>query len=61
MNFEQKREATKERAREAQRFARYQGQPESYKCITKGSLVVRDSLFHQKDVLKKVMKGQMGA
>lgn len=51
LNSEQEGEATKERARKAQGFASYRGWPESYNCLTKGSLV-RDSLFHQKDVLK---------
>lgn len=58
LNFEQKSKATKERARKAQCLASYQGWPESCNCITKGGLV-QNGLFHQKDVFKTKMKGQM--
>lgn len=58
LNFEQKSKATKERARKAQCFASYHGQPESYNHITKGGLV-QSGLFHQEDVFKIKMKGQM--
>lgn len=57
LNFEQKGKATKGRARKARCFAGYQGWPESYNGITKGSLV-QSGLFHQKDEFK-IIKGQM--
>lgn len=58
LNFEQRRKATKERARKAQSLASYQGWPESYNRLTKGGLV-QNGLFHQKDVFETKMKGQM--
>lgn len=58
LNFEQKSKATKERARKAECFASCRGRPESYNCATKGGLV-QHGLFHQKDVFKTKMKGEM--